>query len=191
MAQRMSATTDPPASAAGPLLGSPLAVAPFVLAVVVLSFGAYPLGGTAVLVAFLGAVLVMIAAIDIEQRIIPNRIVLPATAIVLAARVALGPGDPAQYVLAAIIAAVAMFLPRLVRRDAIGMGDVKLTLLIGSGLGWGTAWALALGFASVFPVAVVMMIRGGAAARKATIPMGPFLALGALIVLLGPALATH
>jgi leader peptidase (prepilin peptidase) / N-methyltransferase len=178
-----------PTEAGRPLLSRPGLVAPFVVAAVALALGAYPLGGTALLAAFVGAVLVLLAAIDLERRIIPNRIVLPAAALALLGRVVLTPGDAPQYALAALLAALFLFLPRLLNRNALGMGDVKLGLLIGAALGWGAASALALGFLFVFPVALAMVIRGGAAARRATIPMGPFLALGALVALLGPGLA--
>jgi leader peptidase (prepilin peptidase) / N-methyltransferase len=172
-----------------PLLSAPGLVVPFVVAAVALALGAYPLGGEALLVAFVSAVLVVLAAIDLERRIIPNRIVLPAAAVALLGRIALTPGDASQYLLAALLAALFLFLPRLINRNALGMGDVKLGLLIGAALGWGAASALALGFLFVFPVALVIAIRGGAsAARRTTIPMGPFLALGALVVLLGPGL---
>jgi leader peptidase (prepilin peptidase)/N-methyltransferase len=163
-------------------------VVPFAVAVVALALGAFPFGGTALLAAFVGAVLVVLAAIDLEQRIVPNRIVLPATAVALVGRVAFAPGDASQYALGALLAALFLFVPRLFSPRSIGMGDVKLGLLIGAALGWGAASALALGFLFVFPVALVMVIRGGAPARQATIPMCPFLALGALVVLLGPGL---
>jgi leader peptidase (prepilin peptidase)/N-methyltransferase len=172
-----------------PLLSTPGIVAPFVVAAVALALGAYPLGGTALLAAFVGAVLVVLAAIDLERRIIPNRIVLPAAALVLLGRIALTPGDASQYTLAALLAALFLFLPRIFSREALGMGDVKLGLLIGAALGWGAASALALAFLFVFPVALAIVIRGGAVARRKTIPMGPFLALGALVALLGPGLA--
>jgi leader peptidase (prepilin peptidase) / N-methyltransferase len=190
-AQSIRAPAEPavPAGARQPLLEMPGLVAPFVVAAVALAFGAYPLGGEALLAAFVSAVLVLLAAIDLERRIIPNRIVLPAAAIALLGRIALTPGDAAQYVLAALLTALFLFLPRLLNPSAMGMGDVKLGLLIGAALGWGAAAALALGFLLVFPVAVLIAVRGGAAAaRRATIPMGPFLALGALVVLLGPGL---
>jgi prepilin signal peptidase PulO-like enzyme (type II secretory pathway) len=183
------ASADTPADAGQPLLSAPGLVVPFVVAAVALALGAYPLGGTALLAAFVAAVLVVLAAIDLERRIVPNRIVLPAAAVALAGRIALAPGHASQYALAALLAALFLFVPRLFSPRSIGMGDVKLGLLIGAALGWGAASALALGFLFVFPVALVMAIRGGAAARQATIPMCPFLALGALVVLLGPGLA--
>lgn len=163
-------------------------LAPFVVAAVALAFVAYP-ASEALLVAFVSGVLVVLTATDLEHRIVPNKIVLPAAGIALLGRIALVPGDAAQYALAALFAALFLFLPRLASPQAIGMGDVKLGLLIGAALGWGAAPALALGFLLVFPVALVMAVRGGvAAARRTAIPMCPFLALGTLVVLLSPAI---
>jgi prepilin signal peptidase PulO-like enzyme (type II secretory pathway) len=49
--------------------------------------------------------------------------------------------------------------------------------------------ALPVAFVCVFPVAIVAIARSGIAARNATIPFGPFMALGALIVLFTPYVA--
>ena len=81
-------------------------------------------------------------------------------------------------------------IPPLLGRRWMGMGDAKLALLIGVGLGWGVFGAVLIAFLCVFPVALLLLLlRGGLAARKTTIPFGPFLSLGALIVLFGPHLA--
>lgn len=188
----ITATAQRPAGEASegaPLLAMPGLVAPFVIAAIALALGAYPFGGEALLAAFAAAVLVLLAAIDLERRIVPNRIVLPATAIVLLGQIVLAPGQAPRYALAALLTALFLFLPRLFNADALGMGDVKLGLLIGAALGWGAASALALGFVLVFPAALAIVARDGmAAARRATLPMCPFLALGALVVLLGPGL---
>jgi leader peptidase (prepilin peptidase)/N-methyltransferase len=143
----------------------------------------------AVVGAFAGAVLVLLAAIDIEHGIIPNRIVLPATAVVLLAQLALFPGQALEWVLAGLACALALLIPNLLGRSVMGMGDVKLGLLIGVSLGWSAIVALLLGFLLTFPVALALLIRKGLAARKATMPFGPFLALGALLVLFVPHIA--
>jgi prepilin signal peptidase PulO-like enzyme (type II secretory pathway) len=80
-------------------------------------------------------------------------------------------------------------LPQLIVRNWMGMGDVKLGLLLGAALGWGVLGAVLLAFVCVLPVALIVLLRGGVAARKTTIPFGPFLSLGALIILFGPELA--
>jgi leader peptidase (prepilin peptidase)/N-methyltransferase len=155
------------------------------LAVVVLAFAALPLAH-ALVAALTGATLVVISAIDIERGIIPNRIVLPATAIVLVAQIALFPDRAGEWALAAILAALFFLVPNVLSRKLMGMGDVKLALLLGAALGWQVAGAVALAFLCVFPVALFSLARGGLAARKATIPFGPFLSLGALIMLFVP-----
>jgi prepilin signal peptidase PulO-like enzyme (type II secretory pathway) len=180
-----SGPAAPGGSAAdGPLL-RPLAVAPFVAGVIALAFATLSLD-RAILAAFTSAVLVVLAAIDIERRIIPNRIVLPATGVVLVLQVTLFTGRALESALAAIIAAVVLMLPQLLGRSWMGMGDVKLALLLGAALGWGVLGAVLLGFLCTFPVSVVILIRGGMGARRTMIPFGPFLALGALIVLFLP-----
>jgi leader peptidase (prepilin peptidase)/N-methyltransferase len=135
------------------------------------------------------AVLVVLAAIDLERRIIPNRIVLPAAATVLVAQIALFPGQGFEYLLAALLTALVMMIPQLIGRNWMGMGDVKLALLLGAALGWAVLGALFIAFLCVFPVAVALLIRYGGTARKMTIPFGPFLCLGALIVLFGAHIA--
>jgi leader peptidase (prepilin peptidase)/N-methyltransferase len=161
---------------------------PFLAGAVVLAFATLPLD-RAVVGAFAAAALVVLSAIDIERGIIPNRIVLPAAGIVVLAQIALFPDRALEWVLAAILAALVFMLPQLLGRAWMGMGDVKLALLIGATLGWGVIGAVVIAFLCVFPVALAVLIRDGIAARRATIPFGPFLSLGALIALFGPHLA--
>ena len=80
-------------------------------------------------------------------------------------------------------------IPQLLGRAWMGMGDVKLALLLGAALGWGVVGAVLMAFLCTLPGDLLVLIRHGMAARKTTIPFGPFLALGALIVLFGPYLA--
>lgn len=68
------------------------------------------------------------------------------------------------------------------------MGDVKLALFFGAALGWSVMMALMLGFLCLFPVALYTLARGGLQARKSTLPLAPFLALGGLLVILLPGL---
>jgi prepilin signal peptidase PulO-like enzyme (type II secretory pathway) len=163
-------------------------VVPFVVGVVAVAGATLPLD-RAVVGAFAAAVLVVLSAIDLERGIIPNRIVLPAAGIVLLAQVALFPSRTPEWVLAPMLAAVVLMIPQLLKRAWMGMGDVKLALLMGATLGWGVFGALFMAFVCVFPVALLLLIRDGAAARKRSIPFGPFLSLGALIVLFAPHLA--
>jgi leader peptidase (prepilin peptidase)/N-methyltransferase len=160
-------------------------VAPLVVGVVALALTTLPLD-RGVVAAFAAAVLVVLSAIDLERGILPDRIVLPAAAVALSMQIALFPDRASEWTLAALLGAAVFAIPHLLRRDWIGMGDVKLLLLIGAVLGWSVANAVFIGFLCVFPVALLMLARHGLAARRSTIPLGPFLSLGALIVLLLP-----
>jgi prepilin signal peptidase PulO-like enzyme (type II secretory pathway) len=166
----------------GRLLRSPSAVAPFAVGAVILAFATLPLD-RALVAAFAATVLIVLSAIDLQRGIIPNRIVLPAAAIVLLAQVVLFPGQASEWGLAAILAALVLMIPQLLRRTWMGMGDVKLALLLGATLGWAVLGAMFLAFLCVFPVALALLIRHGSGARKMMIPFGPFMSLGALIVL--------
>jgi leader peptidase (prepilin peptidase) / N-methyltransferase len=129
-------------------------------------------------------VLGVLALIDLEARLLPNRIVLPAIAAVLAWQLVFLPERFAEAALAALGAAAFLLLPSLFRRGAMGMGDVKLAALLGAALGAPVAFALAVGSVAAWPVALALVVRG-ASVRGATIPFGPFLAFGAAVVLLG------
>jgi leader peptidase (prepilin peptidase)/N-methyltransferase len=169
-----------------PLLAHPTPVAVVASAFAVLAFLSAPSAAHGLLEASMAAVLVVLAATDLERRIIPNRIVIPAGILILVANIALSPDRAAEFAIAASAATVFFLVPNLISPKLMGMGDVKLAFLLGAGLGWGVAGAVMVAYLAVFPVAVAMLIRGGAAARKGTLPFGPFLAVGALVILILP-----
>jgi leader peptidase (prepilin peptidase)/N-methyltransferase len=142
----------------------------------ILAFGATP--DAAVAAVFCG-VLVAVSATDLEHRIIPNRIVLPATAAVLVAQTALHPG--VEWTLGAVGAGGFLLLAALVHPGGMGMGDVKLALLLGAMLGRSVGLALMVGLVSALVPSAVLFARHGRAARKMAIPLGPFLALGGVV----------
>jgi leader peptidase (prepilin peptidase)/N-methyltransferase len=127
------------------------------------------------------AVLVTLSAIDLRHRIVPNRIVLPAAAVVLVAHTALDPSS--EWALGALGASGFLFAAALAYPKGMGMGDVKLALLLGAMLGAPVAIALFLGFVTSLAPAIVLFARHGRAARKMAIPLVPFLSLGALVAL--------
>lgn len=157
------------------------------LALAALAFASLPFEH-ALVATVVASVLVVVSRIDIERGAIPNRIVLPASGVVLIAQLAWFPSRALEWILAPILLALVLGIPGLLGRAWLGMGDAKLGLLLGAGLGWGAFGATVVGFLCVFPAALVVLARGGLAARRASIPFGPFLALGGLIVLLGPPL---
>jgi leader peptidase (prepilin peptidase) / N-methyltransferase len=148
------------------------------LAGCVLAFG---LSAEAAVAAFFCAVLVAVSAIDIEHRIIPNRIVLPATVVVLAANTArdLSP----EWIVAGLAASGFLFAAALAYPAGMGMGDVKLALLMGVALGKTVPVALIVGMLAAMIPGIVLFARHGKKARKMGIPFGPFLALGSVVAL--------
>ncbi len=144
-------------------------------------FVVFGLTGIAVLSAFFCAVLVAITSTDLTHRIVPNRIVLPAAAIVLVAHTALDPSP--QWALGALGASGFLFVAALAYPAGMGMGDVKLALLLGAMLGKLVAVGLMLGMLAAIVPSVVLLARHGSAARKMGIPFAPFLALGAVVAL--------
>jgi uncharacterized membrane protein (UPF0127 family)/Flp pilus assembly protein protease CpaA len=142
----------------------------------------------AIAAAFVG-VLVVLAAADLAHRIIPNRIVLPAAGLILAAQIVFFPDRALEWVGVGAAAFMALLIPALIRPGTLGMGDVKLALLLGVGLGQEIVVALLLCSLAVFPVALWILIRGGWSARKRAMPFGPFLALGGVLAtFVGPSL---
>ncbi|CAN5735427.1 MAG: prepilin peptidase [Actinobacteria bacterium] len=135
----------------------------------------------AAIAAFFCWVLVVITRTDLEHRLIPDRIVLPSAVLVAAART-LDEPSPA-WVLGGLAAGLALFLLVLAYPKGMGMGDVKLALFMGAGLGLSVVVGLFLGFIAGAAPAIVLLVRHGREARKRAIPLGPFLALGAVIAL--------
>jgi leader peptidase (prepilin peptidase)/N-methyltransferase len=135
----------------------------------------------AAVAAFFCAVLVAVTATDLRHRIIPNRIVIPAAAVVLAAQSALEPRP--EWVLGAIGASLFLLVAAVAYPAGMGMGDVKLALLLGAALGKSVAVALLAGMFFALVPSVFLLARHGSAARKMGIAFAPFLALGSVLAL--------
>lgn len=144
----------------------------------VLAFG---LSWKTFVAAFFCAVLVAVSAIDIARRMIPNRIVLPAFAVTLAANTAIDPS--LQWILGAVGACGFLLVAALVYPAGMGMGDVKLALLMGAALGRTVPVALIVGMLAAVIPSLYLVARYGAKGRKMGIPFGPFLAVGSIIAL--------
>jgi leader peptidase (prepilin peptidase)/N-methyltransferase len=144
----------------------------------VLAFG---LTAKAAVAAFFCAVLVAVSAIDAAHRIIPNRIVLPAAAVVLLANTLLTLSP--QWAIAGLGAAGFLLAAALVYPAGMGMGDVKLALLMGAALGKTVSVALMAGMLAAMIPGVVILAKHGKAGRKMGVPFGPFLALGSVVAL--------
>ncbi|MFL5251180.1 MAG: prepilin peptidase, partial [Myxococcales bacterium] len=135
----------------------------------------------ALVAAFFCAILVAVSATDLEHRIIPNVLVVPAAAIVLVAQTLLHPS--LEWLLGALGASLFLFIAALIYPKGMGMGDVKLALLMGAMLGRTVPVALIVGMFAALVPSIVLFARHGAKARKMGIPFGPFLAFGAVVAL--------
>jgi leader peptidase (prepilin peptidase) / N-methyltransferase len=131
--------------------------------------------------AFFAAVLVVLALIDLRTRRLPNRIVLPATALVLTAQIALAPDRALEWTLASAGAFTFLLVAALINPAGMGMGDVKLALLLGAGLGAAVAPAILLGVLAAGLFSLFLVVRSGLGARKSFIAFGPFLSFGAIV----------
>jgi leader peptidase (prepilin peptidase) / N-methyltransferase len=154
------------------------------VAAAVAVLGRSGLSGWNVVAAATAAALVWVAAIDLETRLLPNRIILPGTAVVLAGTFILGTHAFVEHTLAALAAGAFLFAAAAIRPGDLGMGDAKLALLLGALLGTEVLPALVIGFCLVAVAGIVLVAVDGRRALKRHLPLGPFLAAGALAILL-------
>ena len=128
--------------------------------------------------AVLGAALAAASFYDLTQRRIPNRIVLPGAA--ACAALTLAAGAPLS-VLAGLATVLLLLVVSLRWPAALGMGDVKLALLLVLGLDGSALRALALGLALAALAGSALVARHGRTALRASLPLAPFIAVGALV----------
>jgi leader peptidase (prepilin peptidase)/N-methyltransferase len=131
--------------------------------------------------AIVGGALAACAVQDLANRRIPNRIVVPAAA----ACAALTPAAGIPLALVVGLTTVLLLLVVSLRWPAaLGMGDVKLALLLVLGLDGSALRALALGLAFAALAGLLGVIRDGSTAWRASLPLAPFLAAGALLAVI-------
>lgn len=135
-------------------------------------------------------ILVPVALIDLDHRIIPNKITLPAAIAAVAIGLALKPAGVEEQLIAGAAAGGFLLAFALAYPRGMGMGDVKLAAVLGLFLGRYVAVALMVGVVAGTVAGVAVMSRRGVAeGRKTAVPFGPFLALGGIVALLaGPAI---
>jgi leader peptidase (prepilin peptidase)/N-methyltransferase len=157
------------------------------------TLGALRFGPTWELPAFLylAGAAVLLAVIDLQHRLLPNRVVVPSIGIgaVLLAVAAVGEQESGSLVRAGSGAAVlfAVFLVMaLVAPSGMGMGDVKLAALLGLYLGWLGWEVLILGAAAGFVVQAVLalvLLAGRRVGLRAELPFGPAMLVGAALAI--------
>lgn len=131
--------------------------------------------------------LTMLAAItltDLEQRIIPNKILLAGAVLCLAIAIPTDPGGLPERAIAAAAAGGVFFLVVLAYPKGMGLGDVKLAATMGLFLGRAVAPAILIGLLAGSLVGLALIARHGSRARKMAVPFGPFLAFGGVVGML-------
>lgn len=135
------------------------------------------------LIAVYSCILLVLALIDLQHKLILNVIVYPAVLVAFVIGFFLPDFDIYKGVLGGAIGFVIMMLPALISRTGMGWGDVKMAGLIGLMTGYPRVFAgLFLGIVSGGIIAVILLVTKKKT-RKDAIPFGPFLALGAFIAL--------
>jgi leader peptidase (prepilin peptidase)/N-methyltransferase len=122
------------------------------------------------------------ALIDLEHRIIPNKITALGAVLALAIGLALDPSGESTRLIAGAAAGGFLLTAALAYPGGMGMGDVKLAGMMGLFLGSAVAPAVLIALLFGTLVGAVIIARKGAReGRKTAVPFGPFLALGALV----------
>ena len=138
--------------------------------------------------AAIGLVFVTMLAIvtltDLEQRIIPNKVLIAGAILCIAIAAPTDPSGVPERAIAAIAAGGLFFLVAFAYPAGMGLGDVKLAATMGLFLGRAVAPAILAALLIGSVVGLALIARHGAGARKMAIPFGPFLALGGIIGLL-------
>jgi leader peptidase (prepilin peptidase)/N-methyltransferase len=150
-------------------------------ALVVASFGQYGLHGRALVGAVFCPALVLLAAIDMKHKLLPNEIILAASVAVGVIVAASTPGAFLTHLAAGAALGGFFFLFGAFFAGSLGMGDAKLGFLLGLALGWKTFGATLIAFAGLLLAALYILGTRGVSARKDAIPFGPFLALGGIL----------
>jgi leader peptidase (prepilin peptidase)/N-methyltransferase len=159
------------------------------------SFGLSSISVLAVYLVFIST-LIVIFFIDLEHQIIPNSITLPGIpiAVLLGSTILPDPFYPSEMLgfkssIIGFIAGggsfylIAVIGKTILKKDAMGGGDIKMMAMVGGLLGW-KAIILTTFIASLFGSIIgVALIRIKGREWGSKIPFGPYLALGALISL--------
>jgi prepilin signal peptidase PulO-like enzyme (type II secretory pathway) len=145
------------------------------------SFAKFGFSGEAVLGAVFCPTLLLLAAIDIKHKLLPNMIILPASLAVGLIVAASAPGSFLSHLAAGAALGGFFFIFGAVFPGSIGMGDAKLGFLMGLALGAKTLGATLLAFAALLLAALFVLATRGLSARKDALPFGPFLAFGGIL----------
>jgi leader peptidase (prepilin peptidase)/N-methyltransferase len=128
------------------------------------------------------AVLVPVTFIDLDHRIIPNKILALGAVVAVAILLLTDSGSIVEHLIAAAAAGGFLLVAALAYPAGMGMGDVKLAAVMGLFLGRAVGPAMFAGLiAGSLLGALIIARKGRREGRKTAIPFGPFLAFGGLV----------
>jgi leader peptidase (prepilin peptidase)/N-methyltransferase len=140
-----------------------------------------------------GGVLAVLLVIDVDVQLLPREVSLPAFVVVVGVlSVVEGPADIGRWgpLVGALVMTTITLVLRLVSRGSLGMGDVLVSPLLGSVLGWFDPWAVVSAWVVAALAggvgAAISLIRGEP--RQSLVAYGPFLILGTAAALVVAAL---
>ena len=157
-----------------------VALAPFLMAVAGWRFDLPQAAAVCVLV----LALLACTGTDLIRFRVPNVITYPGTALALVAALAMPGGDITGAVAAAALGGGAFLVMAIVSRGGIGLGDVKLAVLIGAALGLPGAYQALLFGILAGGLGILILFLAGVVSRRQGVPYAPFLALAAVAVVL-------
>jgi leader peptidase (prepilin peptidase)/N-methyltransferase len=129
-------------------------------------------------------VLIAVTFIDLEHKIVPNKIMLPAAVYGLVTAVAFRTDMLPELLIAGAGAFTFFLVAALIHPKGMGMGDVKLAGVMGLYLGKLVIPALVIAFLVGSVVGIGLVMRHGARSRKVGVRFAPFMALGAFVAML-------
>ncbi len=128
--------------------------------------------------------LLICTATDLLRYRVPNAITYPGTALALIAALVMPNGEVLNALLAALAGGSVFLIMAIITRGGLGLGDVKLAVMIGAALGIHAAYqALVIGIVSGGVIILALLLTGFVNRRQA-VPYAPFLALAAVLVTL-------
>ncbi len=126
--------------------------------------------------------LVPVTLIDLDHRIIPNKLMLIGTVVSIAIVLLTQPDSLTEHLIAAAGAGGFLLIAALAYPAGMGMGDVKLAGVMGLFLGRAVGPAMFVALITGSVVGALIIARKGAKeGRKTAIPFGPYLAFGGLV----------
>ncbi|MEW6412962.1 MAG: prepilin peptidase [Candidatus Zixiibacteriota bacterium] len=137
----------------------------------------------------LSSVLIVVFFIDLDHMIIPDSITLPG--IVLGLAVSLLPGQLGivDSLIGLVVGGGSLWLVAILgdwlfKKESMGGGDIKLTAMLGTLLGWKKILLIFISSAVIgLVVSIVIMAFSSKLRRERMIPFGPFIALAALLAI--------